>query len=104
MDDLIDEIEDVSGQIHQGLKDYKEQAIKLRHENIIKHIDKMAEQFGLTHEDITYDSKWDNKSTNWKKAEETINQLLETFPTTSPVAVSMTELPLTDCVIDSFCS
>lgn len=77
MDDLIDEIEDVSDQIHQGLKDYREQAIKLRHENNLKHIDKMAEKFGLTHKDIAYDSKWDNKSTNWKKAEETINQLLE---------------------------
>lgn len=77
IDDLIDEIEDVSGQIHQGLRDYQEQAIKLRHENNVKHIDKMAESFGLTHKDIPYDSKWDNKSTNWKKAEETINQLLE---------------------------
>lgn len=37
----------------------------------------MAEKFGLTHEDIPYDAKWDNKSNNWKKIEETINQLLE---------------------------
>lgn len=77
MDALIDEITDVSGQVHQGLKDYREQGIKLRHEANIKHIDKMAEKFGLTHEDIAYDAKWDNKSNNWKKIEETINQLLE---------------------------
>jgi len=37
----------------------------------------MAEKFGLTHEDIAYDAKWDNKSNNWKKIEENINQLLE---------------------------
>lgn len=92
VESLVDEIDDSSSKISDGIKGFEDQEKQARHEKNLKHIEAICELAEVDPAKIKYQSSWDTKSYSKNKFEfevdqqialiqERQNQLAETITT-----------------------
>lgn len=74
VESLIDEIDDSSTKISNGIKVYENKAKAERHEKNLKHIATVCELDEIDPSKIEYNSSWDNKSYSQTKFETEVDQ------------------------------
>lgn len=74
VESLVDEIDDSSSKISDGIKGFEDQEKQARHEKNLKHIEAICELAEVDPAKIKYQSSWDNKSYSKTKFETEVDQ------------------------------
>ena len=74
VESLVDEIDDSSSKISDGIKGFEDQEKQARHEKNLKHIEAICELAEVDPTKIKYQSSWDNKSYSKTKFENEVDQ------------------------------
>lgn len=74
VESLVDEIDDSSSKISDGINVFEKEEKEVRHEKNLEHIAAMCDMAGVDRAKIKYQSSWDNKSYSKTKFETEVDQ------------------------------
>lgn len=92
VDGLITLVDQVVAPINQGVKELEEKQRQERKQHVLEMINKMAPEYGVKPEEVTFDPKWTNKSLSEIQRTRDIAESLETLKREQKLAVANRQL------------
>ncbi|RHW45285.1 hypothetical protein DS832_07890 [Bombilactobacillus bombi] len=89
---LISLVDQVVAPIDQGVKGLEEKQRQERKQHVLEMINKMAPEYGVKPEEVTFDPKWTNKSLSEIQRTRDIAESLETLKREQKIAVANRQL------------
>ncbi|RHW49704.1 hypothetical protein DS831_05950 [Bombilactobacillus bombi] len=92
VDGLITLVDQVVAPIDKGVKELEEKQRQERKQHVLEMINKMAPEYGVKPEEVTFDPKWTNKSLSEIQRTRDIAESLETLKREQKLAVANRQL------------